>query len=144
MKTPELAYLSIKIKSLAAEAVIIRKDENRYRAQSKRKPRFVDGKDTWASDHVGGQCASTSRTTWLGLKSHRRQEVRSEARSALLAFGFLRGTPYRAMEAKCWDDPNWSRIATLVSKYSDRKGPAVAMEHLKIWRDVPLDLKQAA
>lgn len=144
MKTPELAYLSIKIKSLAAEAVIIRKDENRYRAQSKREPRVIDGKDTWASVHVDGQCASVPRTTWLGLKSHRRRDVRNEARAALLAFGFLRGTPYRAMEAKCWEEPDWPRVAAIVSKYSDRKGPAVAMEYLKVWRDVPLEMKQAA
>ena len=144
MKTPELAYLSIKIKSLAAEATLIRKDENRYREQSKAEPRTVDGRDMWASNSVGGHCASVTRTTWLGLKSHRRRDVRHEARAALLAFGYLRGTPYRVIEAKCWEDPDWQRVAVLVSKYGDRKGPADATEALKMWQAATLDLKLAA
>lgn len=80
--------LKVKIKSLAAEAKIIRELE------------------------------SKTKTPWL-LKEHRVGIVRSEQRHTLLAYGFLRGRPYAAMEAKLTNTPapDFNKIKKLVDKY---------------------------
>ncbi len=85
-------YLKIKLLSLAAEARIIRREEQRW-----------PGKH-----HV--------RT---GLHEHHVPEVRKEARCALLAYGFLRGRPYRRIEPKGHRAPGWKRTQQLVEKYGD-------------------------
>lgn len=116
-----LAYLRIKIASLAAEAVIIRKAEQKFKKRRGEK----------------------SRDIFWGLRNHRTVDVRSEARSAIIASGFLRGTPYRKMEPRCRPkhDPDWKRVEQLVAKY----GPSDAADvkvRLDAWRVVPAPAAQ--
>ncbi|WP_293862443.1 hypothetical protein [uncultured Alsobacter sp.] len=96
------AYLKVKIMSLAAEARIIRKLQNRRAAYL-----------------VAKHLAKGLDREWSGLHAHRRFDVRCETRSAHLAYGFLRGRPYRAMEAKCWQGPDWKRVQQLVEKFGE-------------------------
>ena len=113
-------YLKVKIKSLAAEARIIRFEEAKAR---KRK-----------------------NTEWRsGLASHRRGIVRSAARHTHLAYGFLRGRSYKQMEAKCTIKPDWKRVLTMVEKYGAsydydneswqdfQKRKSEQAEHFKDW-----------
>ena len=81
-------YLKVKIKSLAEEARIIRKEE-RVSEGEKRE----------------------------GLYLHRIGTVRRAARHTLLAYGFLRGKKYRQMEAKCEVSPKWPEVFKMVVKY---------------------------
>lgn len=108
-------YLKVKIKSLAEESKIIRKEENRV---PKASPEF------------------------FGLRSHRKFDVRHEARSALLAYGFLRGVEYRNIESKTKRQPDLNRIIELVYKYGDyrgqRDGKKIAAEKVTEWRYKPL------
>lgn len=85
-------YLKVKIKSLAAEARIIRHEESKA----------LKRKNTALKD---------------GLACHRRGIVRSAARLTHLAYGFLRGRPYKALEAKCAVKPDWDRVWKMVEKY---------------------------
>ena len=96
------AALRVKVKSLADEAKIIRREEHRAKG--------------WDE--------------WIALKSHRRGVVRTEARAAQLALGFLRGFPYRALEATVHPghEPNWRRVRQLAEKY-------VVPPHLSMWTD---------
>lgn len=80
-------YLKVKIKSLAEEAKIIRKEEAR-------NPEFR-----------------------LGLAEHRKGIVRNEARHTLLAYAFLRGKDYKQVEPKCHEKPEWSRVESMIIKY---------------------------
>lgn len=98
-------YLKIKIKSLAAEARIIRHEENKWPG------------------------ASDVRT---GLHLHRVNEVRREARVALLAYGFIRGRTYQQIESNTcpWIAPDWTRVAVLASRYGSAK---VTKETLVAW-----------
>jgi len=92
INTPDFRVaLKVKAKSLADEAKIIRKEEGRAKS--------------WYD--------------MIQLKEHRRTVVRYEARSALLAYGFLRGTPYRTMEpsTKPGNEPDWKRVRQLIHKY---------------------------
>ena len=131
-----VAYLKVKIKSLAAEQAIIRHEEHKYLASSrwcaKQTPPAADGP---AARHV-----------WAGLQAHS-LNLRFEIRAALLAYAYLRGKPYSSVEpTPCWRrapfcrvGPNWGRIAELVIKY----GPARA-EWSQAGKDGPARAKAAA
>lgn len=108
MNTRNNVQLKIKIKSLAAEARLIRHEEN------KRK-RFIvamEAKDPAATAHA--------REEWLSVKAHRRGGVRSEARHSLLAYGFLRGRAYAQLESKCHpgNEPNWDYVEKMLRRFS--------------------------
>lgn len=83
-----IVYLKVKLKSLAAESKIIRKEENKR-----------------------------SGTLRLGLQEHRRGIVREEARHTHIAYGFLKGMPYTKIEQKPKSEPNWDRVAKMILKY---------------------------
>lgn len=98
-------YLKVKIKSLAAEAHIIRREERRTRGDLR-----------------------------YALQQHRKTDVRQEARAAILAYGFLRGRDFRAMEAKGSKAPYWSRIEALVKKYGE-DDLRERMQRFAEWKD---------
>lgn len=116
-----LAYLKIKIVSLAAEAQLIRKDEKKYKARHRKR---------------GGDL---TREIYLGLRQHRTDVVRSEARHALLAYGFLRGTPYGKMESpgkrNIASQPNLKRVLELIVKYGVNKDSKSIDKALSLWFD---------
>ena len=91
-------YLKIKIKTLAAEARIIRHEERRVKAR-RREP------------------GEEPAPLFFGLQRHRKIDVRREARSALLAYGFIRGTTYVAMEVKPHTEPDWKRVQKMVERF---------------------------
>ena len=92
-------YLKVKIKSLAEEAKIIRKEENGYQ---------------FDRDENGRSARQ------IGLKNHRKGIVASEARHALIAYGFIRGLRYRQVENDFKHPPNWERVKRMVLKYGTR------------------------
>jgi hypothetical protein len=100
-------YLKIKIKSLAAEAGIIRKEAKKVRGDLRH-----------------------------ALNEHRKKDVRWEARSSILAYGFLRGRDYFTMEAKCHKDnpPDWVRIEQLVKKFGE-DDIRDRMQRFAAWKD---------
>ena len=84
--------LKIKIKSLAAEASIIRSEEERLRGRARAE-----------------------------LVEHRCKEVRTAARHAQLAYGFLRGRPYHAIESRSTRNlPDWEEVRRLVRSFGSR------------------------
>lgn len=95
--------LRVKIKSLADEARIIRREERRAC-----KP--------------GRVYAPLQAELWL----HRVRDVRSEARATLLAYGFIRGRTLTQMEGEKSkpSDYIWKRVKTMLQKY----GPAGMLE----------------
>ena len=80
--------LRVKIKSLAEEARIIRKEEKRVLF---RKPRTFRGRTVWAG---------TSGPLHIELWYHRVTDVRWHARAAHLAYGLIRGLTRDQMEPK--------------------------------------------
>lgn len=125
-------FLKIKIMSLAAEARVIRAEERKW-------PRQRDV----PTGHETTQPLKTRIETRLALAHHRRVDVRSEARSAQLAYGFLRGLAYRRIEAKCYDVPNQQRVAEIIAKFGglDKRQ---ALAELKPWlSDTPRERSAA-
>jgi hypothetical protein len=88
----ERTYLKVKVKSLADEARIIRKEIKKARLPSIKN----------------------------GLRSHNVNVVRKEARHTLLAYGFLRGRSYQEMESSLKSStlpPDWDKVRKMVQKY---------------------------
>jgi hypothetical protein len=82
------AYLKVKIKSLAEEAKIIRKEERASQGDKRE-----------------------------GLHNHRVGVVRRAARHSLLAYGFIRGKKYRDIEPTARTSPYRGEVAKMVVKY---------------------------
>lgn len=99
-------YLKVKLKSLAAEARIIRQEEARNK-------------------HMR-----------LGLMAHRRDVVRPEARATHLAYSFLRGKRYADIERHVRTDPDWGKIQKMVERYGtfDWKAKPAEAERFQEWK----------
>jgi hypothetical protein len=100
------AYLKVKIKSLAEEAKIIRKEERFYKSRDKE--------------------------VFWGLRGHRIVDVREEQRAALLAYGYIRGKTYKSIECDKTTKPvNLTRVRDLVIKYGTpmKKDDALGLLH---------------
>jgi hypothetical protein len=81
-------YLKVKIKSLAAEARIIRKEEKKATGRLRE-----------------------------GLTEHRRGIVRSEARHSLLAYGFIRGKKRSDIEPSSEKEIDKAKVHAMIAKY---------------------------
>lgn len=95
MKDPNnrVRQLKVKIKSLAAEAQIIRMEENRSLPGSRMQQE---------------------------LHQHRTLDVRKEQRNSFLAYAFLRGIPLSVCEKGAKSEPDWKRVAQIVDKFGTR------------------------
>ena len=102
-----ITFLKIKLKSLAAEAAIIRHEEKLY---LDRRP----------------------GSFWYQLNYHRIVDLRKEARAAHLAYNFLRGTPYRDVEFTYHDAPDWIRVKEIAKKF----GPRAEWLKIDDWRQL--------
>jgi hypothetical protein len=80
--------LRVKVKSLAAEARIIRQEERRYTG--------VLRNELW---------------------EHRTKVVRFHARNAHVAYGIIRGLTIDQIEPVRHTDPNWDEVTRMVRKY---------------------------
>lgn len=137
------AYLKIKIKSLAAEAAMIHREERRHNIGHRGRVR-IRRQLARATDLTPGQRARLERRmqkpsdralkAFWGLRDHRRYDVRSESRASHIAYGFLNGLAYVRIEAKCKTPPDWSRIEDLVKKYGE-DDVRVRMQRFAEWRD---------
>lgn len=114
-------YLKVKICSLAAEAAIIKRQERKWIKANGRR------------DHP----------VRMGLQRHRKHVVRPEARAAHLAYGYLRGLPFRSMEAKCHEYPRIDKVLELVLRYGPYKfGGWTSNSNKKIRDDVREELQK--
>jgi len=82
--------LRIKIKYLAEEARIIRKEEVKTKSSLVR----------------------------LNLRLHRLDIVRYEQRHSLLAYAFIRGIPYKKIENKSYEPPRISKILKILANHA--------------------------
>ena len=68
-----------------------------------------------------------------GLAEHRKGLVRSEARAANLAYGFVRGRSYKEIEQTCHNPPNWNRVEKLVTTYGEGDSRDIA-QRFAAWK----------
>lgn len=80
--------LKVKVKSLALEAQIIRKEERRTHGELRAE-----------------------------LHTHRVDVVRSEARHSCVAYGLIKGRRYEQMEVKPAKPIDWARVNKMLRRY---------------------------
>ena len=151
MKT-KVKQLKVKIKSLAAEARIIRLEEQRAKGRrlSDAGPRVKDeAKGYVVRNDKHYEVKGRDDELREDLHRHRIDVVQVEARLALLAYGFLRGRLYAQLERKpvrtakvggClahseWKEPNWEEVADQVARFGPPTCPGrkVVEAQLKAW-----------
>ena len=101
--------LKIKSKHLALEAGVIRFEEQKLKRQIE-----------WLKIHQKDE--AKVRGEWESLNSHRRFEVRNEARATYLARAYIEGRKYETIENKRNDNGMFNsyivpRVVSMVIKY---------------------------
>lgn len=103
-------YLKVKIKSLAEESRIIRKEE-----------------------------LKTSGELREGLYQHRIWDVRGEARAALMAYAYLRGKSVESVEPNAHQDYLASRAFNRAKQIVKKFGNEEAQDGFRNWATKPRD-----
>lgn len=113
-QNPRLVFLKVKIKSLASEAAIIRHEENLSRP-------------TWKKYQDG---------PFIELKDHRRLVVRPAARTALLAYAYLRHKEYHSIEKSVHEKSDIGELIKTVKRFSEEHAKMTTAElarNLSTW-----------
>ena len=124
------SHLQVKVFTLMQEMTYIRRKEDKWktRARIARK----------------NQKETTTQYAERNFWSHRlhRQGLKTEARNTHLAYGALRGAPYRIMEVMCYgplkgygsSEPDWKSIESMVERFSkDEDDPQGTMQRFGEW-----------
>jgi hypothetical protein len=90
--------LQVKLISLADESRTIRRIEHKLKRAQKNWPKLKAERES--------------------LRDHRKDDVASSSRATALAYGFLKGKPYKAIEARRFTDPDWKSIERMVKTYA--------------------------
>ena len=151
-------HLQIKIMTLAEEAKIIRRKEraNLQRSRSCRKiaekpahaQMSADDYAKWQARYLG--YARHNLSGYVALREHRIEVVRSAARDALIAYGYLRGKAYRQIEQNNKPGkpgPDWNKVIDMIVRFGDYGAiPGPHSEWLNVimaWRDADEEKKAA-
>lgn len=137
-------FLKVKIKSLAAEAKIIRHEEEKRKGPYVLTPRT----NTQQQAQRYRRQPLDYNDIYFELRGHRTWIVRNEARATQLAYAYIRGRRYRQIEAKTHDNVVneylLPRIVDMVRKYGfPTLSKDVVLAHLRDWlddRDVPIKI----
>lgn len=106
--------LKIKSKHLALEPAIIRHEERKLRKRIRANRNYQDNKT-----------AEALESKWYSLYTHRKWDVRNEARATHLARAYLAGKSYKSVEKICYKDDLLKnvivpRIVSMVMKYGPK------------------------
>ena len=103
--------LKIKSKHLALEAGVIRFEEQKLKRQI-----------NWLKQHQKNEAETSVIGTWNSLNSHRRFEVRNEARATYIARAYIEGRKYETVESSRKDNGTFysyimPRVVSMVIRY---------------------------
>ena len=106
------SHLKVKVVSLSSEMTYIRRQEEKWKERARIARKKVNN-------------ATYAEMNFWTLREHR-TELKVHARTAHLAYGFMKGVAYREMEAYChgWrpgcrtSEPDWTRIAETVERFA--------------------------
>ena len=120
--------LKIKSKHLALEPSVIRKEEDKLKSQIRYQTK---------KDNVAFALALTTKLE--SLCTHRRWNVRNEARATELARAYLKGKAYINVEKRSKDNDVMfqmyivPRIVAMVTKYGKGDQRRIDRSHIKEW-----------
>lgn len=132
MKPFKSYELKIKSRSLALEGQLIHQNESKLKRQIERcKAKIAELNSmpplevTTADLNFIKECEATLarlRADRDSLRHHRKDIVRPFTRTAMLAYGFLKGRAYKEMERKRYTDPDWDALAKTIERHGSRAG----------------------
>lgn len=130
-----LSYLKVKIKSLTAEARIVRHEERKILGSA----RWYRRRDFETQANTPSAEQESCYIDYQGLHCHRTENIRRETRSALLAYSYLHGRMFKSTENMLMKKPpSWSRIVALVKKYD-----SLCRTKEEVQRDLAMWLEEA-
>jgi hypothetical protein len=96
----------VKLKSLAAESKIIRYEEQKMKARA-------------ACSEISEESRARAKRELVSLREHRCWDVRRHTRHSHLAYAFIRGVAYRAVELTVREnnEPNWDTVADIAARF---------------------------
>lgn len=112
-------FLKVKIKTLAAEAKIIRNEERKLKTLKVEVP-VKDRAGNVLRMKTVRKLLARKHQQFNSLREHRTGVVRAEARNSLIAYAFLRNKPYATVAPKDARLVNKDSVARMAIKY----GPA--------------------
>ncbi len=142
-------YLKIKIKTLAAEATMIRLEERKQNPGSRAR---VKAKQLLAGNEpplgrTDEELAAINRAKRIlrkptekqmdrfwGLRGHRRLVVRVESRASHIAYGFLRGLDFKRIENKSKTEPDWDKVKSMIERFGE-DDVRERMQRFAEWKD---------
>lgn len=102
--------LKIKLKSLAEEARIIRREELSIK---------------------NGKFSYRSNQRRESIYLHRTTHIRPIARATHIAYGLIKGLEYHQIEQRNYSNPNWKSVKAMVRKYGSKKD----YEKVLLWEE---------
>lgn len=127
------SHIQVKVASLAAEMKIIHRLEIKWKARARRARKKVND-------------ASYHESNFWTLRHHR-NNLKLEARSTHLAYGYMRGRSYSQMEQICYGplkgygstEPNWKAIEEMVERFT--KGETSPQDYMQKFAEWLADAK---
>lgn len=117
--------LKIKVTSLGAERQLIRQNELRLKAIADKAKIKLAEAEARGDEVFAIKCRATierAHKDRQSLYEHRQQIVSPYTRTALLAYGFLRGKTMKQMEPNRRSEPRWDAVERSILKYGLRAG----------------------
>ena len=160
-------HLKVKLCTLAAEAQVIRANQNRMLRRAGKPPVSTL---VLHQDVMRGELSDKTKEElrafrlekklykakvakiklakgWSSLQDHKRTIIRREARASNLAYAFLRGVPYFAVEQRTHDQyPEnniplgynicalWKQVEIIVKRFTTEKDPRILAQRFEQWK----------
>lgn len=142
------AKFRVKLKSLAAEAKIIREKERRAARHARawyweidRQLKAGASPNALSKERTGMAQATLTNE---GLHGHRIGILRDEARATLLAYAFLRGVPYKATEPRAKKPVSIKRVTDISKSLAWDQGILPSAQAVLDWVVHPAATQQVA
>lgn len=126
------SFIKIKMLSLGAEIHLIRREERKWLKRSRWCTRALKSGSNQPTPTELVHNQSYARDNFWGLRQHR-LGLRPEARAANLAYGYLRGRPYKTVENKAYAPPDWAKVVHLVKRYGEGYRDADVRSVIEEW-----------
>lgn len=131
--------LKIKAKHLALEPAIIKHEEKKLKKQIKAYREYHQVTEHgWSALSKNHKSLSDLESKLVSLSSHRKHDVRNEARATALARAYIAGKPYSLVERSRREEIFFvyrivPRVVAMVTKYGNYDQRKVTAETIKIW-----------
>ncbi len=131
------SHLKVKVHSMSAEMTYIRRQEIKW----KNKARYARIRQ---KEHASEKTLASIKYAEDNFWSHRwyREDMKTEARTAHLAHGCIKGIPYSQMEQLCYGvfkgygttEPDWGKIEAMILRFTvDEPSPQDYIQRFGQW-----------